>query len=153
MLTDVDRCLSYSFVFVYTAASVPLLVECERLLRQVAVAPHCRGQMERLLAVRAQIAAALAEDDFELVASLGAEADALKPESLQEPLSERDYATLPARYEELVRRVAKKCRELTEDKNYAALNSLSAELDSLKARETTGIISEIAKLTGRLGRL
>jgi hypothetical protein len=132
-----------------TAASLPLLVECERLLQHVSAAPHCRGQMEHLLSLREHIADALAEEDFERVASLGASVHALMPQSVHEALSEEDYLTLPARHTALVQRVSKRCRKLCEEKDHAAQARLAAELEALKSPETTAVIAEVAEVAGK----
>jgi hypothetical protein len=95
--------------------------------------PQCRDTIQRMAALRAEVEAAHAAEDFHGVASLGLSLKALQLESAQLPLSEEAYQTLPARYAELVHRVRIKCRALAAAQEYAALAVLSAKLKALQA--------------------
>jgi hypothetical protein len=105
--------------------------------------------MENLLSLREHIADALAAEDFERVASLGASVHALMPQSVHEALSEEDYLTMPARHAALLQRVSKRCRKLGEEKDHAAQARLAAELEALRSPETTAIIAEVAEVAGK----
>jgi hypothetical protein len=75
-------------------AAAQLLTECERVIKEVAHAPQRRYLGQRIQALQAQYDDALATEDFEWVASLGPQLQALQQQSAQLPLSEEDYLTL-----------------------------------------------------------
>jgi hypothetical protein len=123
-----------------------LLPECERVLQEVALAPQRKEFCQRIAALQQQYNAALSTEDFECVASLGLQLQALQQQSAQLPLSEEDYLALPTRHAELVRRVTDQCHELTRLKDYVALGPLAARLTKLKAA------ASLAGILGKRGR-
>jgi hypothetical protein len=110
-----------------------LLVECERVLRQVACAPQRRDLTRRILTERSHLKAALAADDFEQVLTLGMQLQSLQQESAQLLLSEEDYLTLTDRHAALVLRLVEKCTELALAKEFADVTVLGAKLSELRA--------------------
>jgi hypothetical protein len=76
--------------------------------------------------------------DFARAAVLGLQLTTLRQASVQLPLSEEDYLTLPDRHAALVQKVTTKCDELrNEDRRETALTSLSGKLDQLKGVDLT----------------
>jgi hypothetical protein len=112
---------------------MPLLVECERVLQQVACAPQRSAMTQRILTERSHLDAALAADDFEQVLALGMQLQSLQQESAQLPLSEEDYLTLADRHAALVLRVVERCTELALAKEFAEVTVLGAKLSELRA--------------------
>jgi hypothetical protein len=105
----------------------------DHLLAEIASLPQCRDTIQRVAALRAEVEAAQAAQDFHGVASLGLSLKALQLESAQLPLSEEAYRALPCRHAALVERVRIKCRALAGAQEYAALAVLSAKLKALQA--------------------
>jgi hypothetical protein len=132
------------FVHLIIDAANPELVECERFMQQAACAPQRGDLSRRIRAHCAQLDAALAAEDFELVASLGVQLQPLHEESAQLPLSEEDYLTLPARHAALVQRVMDKCKVLAALKDYKSLDAVAAKLEALKTPETRAAVGAVA---------
>jgi hypothetical protein len=116
-----------------------MLAECERVLTQVICAPQRRDLTKRIEALQAQLDAALAADDFEAVALLCSQLQILQQQSAQLPLSEEGYLTLLDRHAALVQKLADKCKELAEAKDYAAVTSLGVKLSELRAATLSAV--------------
>jgi hypothetical protein len=92
--------------------------------------------------------------DFARAAVLGLQLTTLRQASVQLPLSEEDYLTLPDRHAALVQKVTTKCDELrNEDRRETALTSLSGKLDLLKGIDLTAFAHGAAGNNTRAGTL
>jgi hypothetical protein len=73
----------------------------------------------------------LVAEDFESVASIGTQLQALQQESAQLPLSEEDYLTLADRHAALLLEVTEQCKVLEKAKDFPAMAALGAQLTAL----------------------
>jgi hypothetical protein len=129
-------------------------VGCERVLQQLAGAPHRRDLIQRINSLQTQLVAVAAADDFESAALLGTQLKALKRESAQLPLSKEDYFTLGNRHARLVERLTEKCRELALAEDYGALGPLGAKLKELRSAVPPVIDEQrtVIRYPGTIGR-
>jgi hypothetical protein len=83
--------------------------------------------------LRAQLAAAVEQEDYELVGALGVQLTAAPP------LSDEDCLTLADRHEALVQKVITTCRELPKAKSYAEVKVLGTKLKELKVLDVSAL--------------
>jgi hypothetical protein len=92
--------------------------------------------------------------DFARAAVLGLQLTTLRQASVQLPLSEEDYLTLPDRHAALLQKVTIKCEELrNEGRCEAALKSLSGKLDLVKGLDLTSFAHGAAGNNTHVGTL